>query len=812
MFMLLCKRIFGILFKDRVYTGLNVAGLALAAASCLILGLYLVDELSYDRHYPNHARIFRIADAYFDYDTGNQRRELALSSPVLGPILAREFPEEVQAFVRLRQSDGAVALRRGDATLYWERAYYADANLFEVFQQPILFGDARTALTNPDAIALSASAAQRYFGDADPIGETLLMDGEPYRVTLVFADQPANTHLKYDVLFSFNRAELAVPENEVPRFLFGVSVYTYLLMPEGFAADDFAPIAATFYQRHMEALSRERTNRAWSGWLQPLASIHLGQELLNDQPRGNRYYLYGFASVVAFILLSSAINYVNLSIAGFSRRSREVGIRKILGEGRTTLVLQFLGEALLLVLASLLLGVLVVELSLNGGSLTTLFDKVLALDFTRQPALVWPLLGAALLFAVLAGLYPAFYLASFRPKAALAGQRTSSESQSALPLRQVLLLIQFTIAIGVIAATLVMAQQLRFIARQPLGFAKDNRVLFTLRDPALFAQLDTIEEELSRLPGVRGVSYANAMMGRELPVNSTSIDTEDGGTAPVQLSHMAVADNFLRVMGMQVVVGRDFAPEISTDAQSAILVNQALVDYMGWRKPLGKTLRSTWGTTGTVVGVVADFNFRSLHSPVEPLMLYQSGFSTPGRLGAERQLVVNLEGGDLAATLAAVRSKLRAFAPAEPMDYVFLDDSLDAQYLSEWRLITLVGLFAGICVVVTCLGLFGLAAFAAQTRTREMSIRRVLGAERGQILILLFKQTGGLLLCGAALATLIVYPLMSAWLSSFAYRVALDPLAFLVAALAVALVAGGVIGARSLRLATQRPALVLRQP
>jgi putative ABC transport system permease protein len=596
----------------------------------------------------------------------------------------------------------------------------------------------------------------------------------------------------------------------VARQLFGVNTYTYLLMPENYDPANFDTISATFYQRYMETLARERTNRAWSAWLQPLAQIHLGPTLLDDQPTGNRYYLYGFASVAIFILLIACINYMNLATAGFAKRGRDTAIRKILGAERSLLALQFLGEALVLALVSVCLGFLIVELAINEGSIGALFGKTLAFNLADQPGLVWMTLAGSIVLGLLSGLYPAAYLSSLRPLVALVANRKHKPAKIELRLRECLLLLQFTLSIAVIACTLLMLSQMHFLADQPLGFNKDNQLLLTLRDPQMVAQIPVLQNELLQDPQVLGVTYSTSMMGQDFSVNSTSIETDAGTMEAVQMGHMAVAGNFVDVLGIQLAEGRNFSSEISTDAASAVLVNQALVDYMGWDQPIGKAMESVWGTRATVIGVVKNFNFKSLHTGVEPFFLYQPEFSTPGRMGSERELVINIAGDRVSETLAFIESTMKRFAPDEPFAYKFLDDALDELYLSEQRLMYLIGIFAGICIVITSLGLFGLTTFTTEQRTKEIGVRKVLGATRLQVVLLIFSRTMVLTLVATVIAAAVVYPVMNIWLASFAYRITISPMVFVLSASGVLLITYGTVAIQTLRIANLQPVHTLR--
>ncbi|MEX0902370.1 MAG: FtsX-like permease family protein [Pseudohongiellaceae bacterium] len=798
------------LARNRLYVLINVAGLALAMACCLFMGFYLYGELTYDHHHVNRDQIFRIADAYEDYDTGNQRRELALTSPMLGPMLARDFPE-IQAFVRFRPLQGDVLIRHEGQGFYWQNTYYADDNVFNVFTHNIVFGDPETALVDPQSMAISATVARTYFGDANPVGQLLsLEDGDIRRVSLVFDDLPGNSHLKYDALFSHNHPSLTIAEADVPRFLYGVNTYTYLLMRPGYAAAEFDDVQQTFYQRYMEELSSTRTNRAWDAWLQPLTSIHLGPALLDDQPTGNRLNLYVLTSVMVFILLIACSNYTNLATAGYFKRRKEVAIRKILGEGASALVSQFLLESLALALVSACLGVFIVELLTSSGAWGMALTNVQHLNLTWNPVVLLSVIGFCVVIGALSGFYPALYLSSVSPLSGLFENRDRKVGSINLRLRELLILLQFTISVGVLASTTLVALQVKYLTARPLGFQAENRILVTLRGQTLIDQIPVIENLLAGHAGVLGVTYGTSNMGQEFTVNATRMESDSGSMESVQVAHMAIADNFLEVMGMTLSEGRNFSPLVATDSNNAILVNEALVDVMGWEQPIGKSVQATWGSRGTVVGVVQNFNFKSLHSEVEPFLMYQPGFSTASRLGPERLLVVQIAANQAESALEFVEDTVTSLDAGRPFEYEFLNSSLDELYLSERSLLYLISGFSLISIVITCLGLFGLAAFTTEQRSREIGIRKVLGASRWQIAGLLGNRILLLTVVGTIISTAVAYPVINRWLAVFAYRMEINPLVFLLAAGIVGLIAYGTIVMQTLRIATINPAATLR--
>ncbi len=499
--------------REKLYAAINIAGLSLGIACSLVLGQFLRKELSYDQHYPQYRNIYRIEN---EFTSGGSSQRWADTSQMLGPMLQEQYPE-VKAFVRFQHNGNTLGkgtpIRRGDDVYYWGDTYWVDANVFDVFPPEVIYGDPKTALKQTNTIAVSQKFARTYFGDANPIGEIVTTEaGTRQKITLVFADQPANTHLKYDMLFSNNVAFLRSPDDASQRrqWLWGTNNYTYVLMDPQFKVGDWARINDDFYKRFMEETGRD-VGSTWHSWLQPLADIHLHADVGGDMPTRNRIYLYGCAAVGIFILLVACINYMNLATARATRRARSVGIRKILGASRASLALQFLGEAIGFALIALVLGVLLVKLALAVTPLGDLMDHEVTLDFLRDPGLTIGLIGLTVLMGLLAGLYPAFYLSHWAPLTALTGRYLAGKVN--LLVREALVVLQFTVSTAVIAATLLMVAQMHYVAGKDLGFSKENRLVVTLRGVPTLEKVQSIRSELAADSHILGIAQVNAMLG-----------------------------------------------------------------------------------------------------------------------------------------------------------------------------------------------------------------------------------------------------------------------------------------------------------
>jgi len=531
----------------------------------------------------------------------------------------------------------------------------------------------------------------------------------------------------------------------------------------------------------------------------------LSSELAYDLPHGNRTYLYAFAAVALFILGIACINYVNLATSRATQRMRAIGLRKILGAGRASLIAHFLGESVLFALLATVLGVILVEVLLSLPAATALFGKTLMLDLFGRPLLALTVLGFGLLVGLAAGLYPALYLSSFMPLTALVGRYQPS---GGLRLREALVFTQFAISIGVIASTLLMGQQMRFIANKGLGFDKENRVLVTLRGRDLVEREALIAAELEKQPGVLGVATSATIMGRDMPHATGGVQNNEGVMTNFGFSFLPVGDDFIPVMGIELVQGRDFSRRLLTDVGAAYIVNETFVRAMGWDDPLGKRIGLGAGgvmNTGPVIGVVKDFNYQSLRSSIEPFAMLRNN-PEAGQL----LMIVSIAPDGLRETLQHVRKLFAEVDPKRPFEYTFLDEELDRLYVSEERLMRLSGIFGAICIFVACLGLFGLAASATEQRTKEIGVRKVLGASTLTIILLLARRVLVLVGAGAIVASVVTWLAMQEWLSGFAYRAALNPAYFLLAALGAGAVALLTIALQSWRTAHGDPVQALR--
>ncbi len=806
MFTNFIKTTIRILYREKMYAIINIAGLSIAIACCLILGLYLHSQLTYDMYNKKYKQIYRVVEE----ETINGKIDtFALTPQLLGPMLKEEYPE-VKDYVRFFVVNQKVLMRSdNNKAFYWDNTAYASKNVFDYFDHKFIFGDPKTIKTEK-FFAVSESFAKKYWGNQNPVGKTITFQGKTAKITHVFADLPRNSHLRYDVLQSFDISYFKDPDDSDRRreSLWSPNFYTYLIMSGNYDIRKFNDISDSFYKHHMEDIGKF-LKATWRAWLQPLASIHYNSKVGFDLPTGNKNYLYGLAAVAFFILFVACINYMNLATARAVKRTKEVGMRKILGSGRARLIIQFMGEAIFFSLIALVIGYILVEVALSQTPINELLDNSIVLKNLYEPRLVLWMLAFSLGLGVISGIYPALYLSSIAPLSTLVASHKAGKGN--IRLREILVLIQFMISVCVIACTLLMIQQMRFVSSMPLGFNKENKLIVTLRTADVIDKVPIIKKELLKNSSILGVSLSNDILGRIKDVSTMAIENKDGVVENTNVGRMWVGNDFIDVMGIKLKEGRGFSKRLSTDVRDDYIVNETMVKKMGWDHALGKHIQH-----GKVIGVVGNFHYDSLKTLLEPLVLIRFRAQTINpkyRNILTMYLIVNIKGENTSRTLAFIKQKFAEFDPKHPFEYEFLDDSLNELYVNEQRQMELIGIFAAVCIFISCMGLFGLAAFTTEQRTKEIGVRKVLGASTSQIITMLARKILLLVLGGAVVASLIAwYAMDSWWLTDFAYRIKIDKdiWVFFVAAAIAVVVAFATVALQAFKTAQKNPVEALR--
>lgn len=804
------------LYKEKLYALINIFGLALGISCCIVLSLYINNELSFDKHHEKADRIYRIVN---EYTFSGVPSPFATSSLGVGPLLKLDNPDLVESYTRFnrRGAESQVVFRHEEDTYLWDDAYTVDENVFDVFDHRLVYGDFENALATRLSIAVSLSFARTYFGDQNPVGEVLTTDIDPYTITAVFADLPDNSHMKYDVLFSRLLIEPSPPSAaELQRRLGNPGDFTYLLMAERAEDSDINRMLDNLSDVRLAAMVKEFGADFTAEFrAQKLTDVHLDSYWDRDLPTANILYIYGFIAVALFILIVASINYINLATARSMQRAREVGMRKVLGAQRRQLIWQFLLESFFFVIVALFIALAVVYVLLDFRVLDQVLGASLNSAILFEPLVFLSIVLLSLLLGLVSGLYPAFYLSSVAPSVALSSSAKGSKTRSGR-LRQLLVLTQFTISIGVIASTLLMSSQMRFISDLSLGFDKENKLIVPLRGADVVESANAIRNELLTNPGILGATMAAQIPGDQVGSIALYLQDASGVTGMHVMSTMSVSDDFLETLNITLLEGRRFGQKLLTDVDLSALVNETLVEKMGWEQPIGKTIENgSGGVVARIIGVMEDFHFESLYKPVAPLMMLSPTLNlegaTPGqRANLVRQLVINIAGTDVASTLEVIRDTMLKFDATHPFEFEFLDNHLDQLYQSEQSVMSLITIFSVVCVLISCLGLFGLSSFTTTQRTKEIGIRKVIGATGPQIIMLLSRDI--LLLVGfaALLASGISFFTMSQWLNSFAYRETISPLIFLASAALALVVALITITLQSSRTVKANPVIALR--
>jgi putative ABC transport system permease protein len=799
--------------KQRAFTFINVFGLAIGMAACLLALLYIRDELSYDRYNVKADRIQRLTARLYQ-----QGREILISgagAPV-GPYLKEHFPE-VEDAVRFRQ-EGSIRVKVGETSFRETNVVHSEPSFFNIFTVPLLRGDAAEALASPRTLVLSRTTAAKYFGRDDPLGKTVLIDGDQeWAVTGVFEDIPRASHFHFDIILSL--ASLDLQNDPVNNSWMSFNFQTYLLFREGASPGPLAakldPLVASRMgpeiKQNMGISVDEFLERAGmriENDLQPLVDIHLraGQGISEFEANSDIKYIRIFTAVSLFILLLAVANFVNLATARSSGRAREVGVRKVLGSARVNLVGQFLLESFVFSLLAFLLAVLFVQLALP--LFNQLAGKGMDIAALATPGVAGAILGLVLAIALLAGAYPAFYISAFRPAPVLKGELGAGGRGG--PLRRALVVFQFTVSVVLIIGTTVVFRQLRYIQSRNLGFDR-NQVLVLENTHRLGPRAAALKEEMMAYPRVVSASLSGFLpvpSSRARMIVSAEGDPEGQSAPPIGV--WAVDHDYIRTLDMTLVAGRDFSRDRGTDAE-AVILNQTAVRHFRFDEPIGKRVvlhdlgpddRGPVQQMFTVIGVVQDFHYESLRNRVEPMML---------RLGTGgSRLILRVQAEAIAGTIETLGRKWAALAPGEPFEYGFLDERFDRMYDSELRIGRILGSFSGLAVFVGCLGLFGLAAYSAAKRAKEIGIHKVFGATVHDVVLLLVREYVILVGIANIIAWPVAYLMMTAWLRDFAYRTSIGWAGFAGTALATLAAALLTVGAQSVRAASADPVRTLR--
>ncbi len=791
--------------KNKLHAALNLIGLGIGLACCLLITLYIIGEMRYDRHHAHADRVWRVTRTFHNQD-GSLNLHLSAIAPPFGTLLPQHFPE-IEVITRILKNFGAVIRTENNDRYTEQEVFFADENLFKVFTVPLSAGDPATALAAPWQVAISESTAKRYFGNQNPLDQMLGLDSQfKFKVTGVFKDFPEASHWHPDILLSFAslRDSTLYGEQNLQTNFSNNAFNTYFLAVPGFEPET---MKARFPKFLDDVFPPNKTLNAPkpSTWtqlhLQKLTDIHLQSH--NDdelEPPGDlaRVRLFGFIALI--ILLIAGINYVNLSTAFSLSRAREIGVRKSAGALRGQIIAQFLIESILLTFGASLLafGLAAIALPLlKNGLGIELAPSLLALWY-----LPVALLGVALLTGILAGLYPAFFMSSFRPVTALKG--LASADTGNISMRKILVVMQFSVSVALLVGTVVIYRQLNFLQNKSLGLDKE-RIVTLIQNNPLIPKWETFRDELLTNPNVLNVGRSSRLpAGRLLDeLDGKSVQLGDTMTPlTASLKMLAIDLAFVPTYQIPLAAGRYFSRDFPTDTTQAWLLNEAAVRDIGWKSAedaIGKRLIYGGREDCYVVGVLRDFHFESLHQEIVPMI-----FFVPRQQNNLFSISVKI-GGDTPAALAHLKQTWEKFNPDFPFDYTFLDENYGRLYEAEMRQGRLYMVFAGLAILIACLGLFGLATFAAHQRTKEIGIRKVLGASVAGITGLLAKDFLKLVVIAIIIATPVAWWAMNQWLQDFAYRIDIQWWIFALAGILAVAVAFLTVSFQSVKAALANP-------
>lgn len=793
------------LLKNKTFSLINISGLAIGFSSFILIGLYVVDELSYDKYNEKADRIYRINT---DIRWGGTDLKLSTCSDPMGAVLKKDYPQ-VEQYVRFYASDGPKFIKKGNEYIRESNVVNADSTLFDVFTLPVIAGNPQTALDKPNTVVISESTARKYFGSTDVLGKSLevgVNDKVLYNITAVIRDMPQNSHFRFDMLFSMDNVQY-----NFGNFI-GNNFHTYLVLKEGTDYKEFEkklddvieryvlPQAKQFMQLSSISEFRKAGNRlAYS--LIPLTDIHLRSDRSQELGiNGNIQYVYIFSAVALFVLLLACINFMNLSTARSSNRAKEVGIRKVLGTSKLTLMGQFIAESSMVSYLAFAVALLITwavlpyfnDIAAKSFPITAIFSlKTFSL-----------LLFLPIAVGILAGYYPAFFLSSFKPIVVLKGKLNATTQRSSF--RNVLVTFQFFTSIFLAISTIVVYRQLNYIQTKNVGFQKDQ-VLVITGTGALRDNKEAFKNEILKLAGVKSGAGAGF-----LPVSNSSRTDHSFSKEAIMNAKSGfsmqiwnIDYDYIPTLGMKMIKGRNFSKSFGGDS-TGIIINETAAKVLGYDDPIGKRVYSSEDdiTSYEIVGVVKNFHFESLHQNIGPLSM---------RLGYSNwSMMFKVNTSDMLGLVKTVAQKWKAIAPEMPFNYNFLDERFDEMYRAEQRVGKVALAFAILTILIACLGLFGLATYMAEQRTKEIGIRKVLGASVVSITSLLTSDFIKLVLISFLIASPMAYLLMSKWLQDFTYRVDIEWWVFAIAGLIAIFIALLTVSYQAIRAALMNPVRSLK--
>ena len=787
--------------RQRLYSLLNLSGLVTGLTCFLLIYFYIQDELSYDRFHSKSDRIYRVLEHFESEGVGEHSASLPFPT---GPALKNDFPRQVEHAVRLFNFQSptlTLANVPADKAFTESQIFFADSNFLEVFDFALLEGNRKLALDQPHSLIITESMAKKYFGEEDPIGKVLrFQETQDLQVAGILEDAPLNAHFQYDAIISFSSLK-SWYNGTLPNGWYWNPCWTYISLDANTDPAHFTAQLPAFVDKYFPDFIKDDVEME----LQPLEKIHLHSKLDYEIAANNDIKtIYIFGAIALFVLIIAAINFVNLSTARASKRAKEVGIRKTLGSRKSQLVTQFVFESILMTLLSVLLACLIVSLLLPGFN--SLVEKSISFDQLIQPQFLAGALLLSLVLGLFSGFYPAFVLSSFRPVRVLKGGQIQSKG---LSFRRVLVTAQFAISIFLIVGTFVAIDQFNLLQNKDVGFDQDHVVMVPVIRSPMGEHYETFKNQALQSPYVNSITGVEEIIGAKHQVGNYRFE---GMERSKPFPRFFVLHDFSETMNIEMAAGRDYSKEFVTDDTLALVINESMVKALGWGSPeeaINKPYFFRNAFKGRIIGVVKDYNFVSKHNPIGPIVLDLNTHPRAFNLFI-KYMAVKIDPGNVSQAMKDLKTAWTATLPNRPFDSFFLEDRLNQSYKAEKKLSKITIIFSLLAILVACLGLFGLATFSIERRTKEIGLRKILGIRTDQILVLLSQEFAYLILVALALSIPVSYLLLDQWLNGFAYRVSLEIWPFLSAGLITFAVAMLTILYHAYRASWINPVVALR--
>ena len=791
----LLKIAFRNIFRDKGYSLINVLGLTIGITSSIFLFLYIMDELSFDKYHVNGNNIYRVITNIKEVD--DEFTWVVAQIPFAQTV--RDKYPEVEKSVRFIGM-GRVLYKKGDLKFYEDEIFATDSAVFEVFSYKFIEGNPNTALHNPNSIVLTKDLAIKYFGRESALGESLEAGSEIYKVTGVIENVPKNSHFTFEGLVSLNTLNEQRRTGSWGNF----GVFTYLYTPNLTDPTEFEAKLSEIYDEFCAPIFKQYgINFTYK--LQRITDIHLHSRYEGEaNANGDIKYVYIFSAVAFFMLIIASINYMNLATARSARRSREVGIRKVVGSHRFQLISQFIIESLLLSLIAFLLSLILILVILPFFN--DLLDKEITISFLQDPIILSGLLGIILFVGVLGGSYPAFYLSSFKPALVLKSKMTSRGGNAFL--RKGLVVLQFSISIIMLVCTWLVYDQLQFLREKDLGFDKEHVIRMSLSTDEMRQKYNVLRSKLLELPNIINVSTASTSPGYGVGKNLINVEDQNGEMVERGIDMYGIDYDYLSTLGFHIVEGRDFSRDYPSDTTAAVIVTEAMAKRMGWDTALEKKFAFMGGDGEApepmhVVGVVKDYHHASLYDIIEPIMFVLRENN--------RVLHIKIDGSDVKDALTKVESVWNSIHADQPFEYTFLDEEFHEQYQNDEQRGQIFTIFAGLTMAIACLGLLGLASYTAEQRTKEISIRKVVGANIQSLVYLISREFILLVIVSIVIGLPIAYFFMVNWLQTFAFAMDINWISFALVSVIAIIITFSTVSFHTIRAALSNPVDALKE-